>query len=357
VRIGSIVMVGSWDDNDDFTSSSFCPTGVPLSLLPVVGDSVLHSAVRRLRQLGSHPISVITHRVQSSVSCAWGLPQSELNWYSAVWDVRSAIQRLLFHYAGNGVDTILLMRLGAYAELDLQDFVQFHRQQDRPISIACDPQGPLDVAVLDASRVMTGAALIGNRLKPDGMAFSPYNFAGYVNRLSSLAEFRNLSRDALMGHCQLRPNGMQIRPGVWVGEGVELERGSRLIAPVYIGAQSTIRAGALITRCSTVEHHSEVDCETGVENSSLLPHTYVGAGLEVRHSVVDGNRLMNLDRGVELEFADERLFARLRSRSVSLWSGRAAGHRGSADRLLGLLAPARYPDSAPLGIGEVVSTT
>lgn len=356
MRIGSIVMVGSWDGGDS-NASPFWPSGVPFSLLPVVGDSVLHSAVRRMRQLGSHPISVITHRVQSSMSCAWGLPQGELNWYSAVWDIRSALQRLVFHYAGNGIDTILLTRLGAYAELDLQDFVQFHRQQHPPISIACDLKGPLDIALFDANRVMTGAALIGNRLKAEGLAFSSYKFAGYVNRLSNIAEFRDLARDALTGQCHLQPNGKQIRPGVWVGEGVELERGSRLIAPVYVGVQSTIRAGALITRCSSVEHHSEVDCETGVENSSLLPHTYVGPGLEVRHSVVDGNKLMNLDRGVEMEFADDRLFARLRSRPVSLWSGKNAGHRGSVDRLLGLLAPARYPDTAPLGVGEVASTT
>jgi hypothetical protein len=41
-----------------------------------------------------------------------------------------------------------------------------------------------------------------------------------------------------------------------------------------------------------------------VEDSSVLANTYVGIGLELSHSIVDGGSLLNLHRGVLIEIAD-----------------------------------------------------
>ena len=99
----------------------------------------------------------------------------------------------------------------------------------------------------------------------------------------------------------------ELKPGIWVGDGARIHRKARIVAPAFIGAYSKIRASALITRGSAIEHHAEVDCGTVVENSTVLPFTYVGAGLDVMHSVVGFRRLAHLVRKVEVEISDAKL--------------------------------------------------
>jgi hypothetical protein len=56
-----------------------------------------------------------------------------------------------------------------------------------------------------------------------------------------------------------------------------------------------------------IERHAEVDCGTVVENSTILPYTYVGAGLDVMHSIVGYRRISHLVRGVTVEIQDVKL--------------------------------------------------
>jgi NDP-sugar pyrophosphorylase family protein len=105
----------------------------------------------------------------------------------------------------------------------------------------------------------------------------------------------------------IQPVGEQVRPGVWVGCGARVDRGVRLVAPCYVGASSKIRAGALITRGSSIEHHCIIDCGTVVESSTLLPLSYLGAGLDLMHSVVGTKRIVSVKYSAELAVEDATL--------------------------------------------------
>src|SRR5262249_20634601 len=61
------------------------------------------------------------------------------------------------------------------------------------------------------------------------------------------------------------------------------------------------------TRCSSIEHHAEVDCGSVVENSTVLPYCYVGAGLDLAHSVAGMRQVANLRRDVTVEIPDPKL--------------------------------------------------
>ena len=80
----------------------------------------------------------------------------------------------------------------------------------------------------------------------------------------------------------------------------------------------------MITRGTVVEHHAEVDCGTVVENSTVLPYTYVGAGLDVMHSVVGFRRLCHLVRNVEVEISDRKLVGMPAMSAVSRLAGSTA---------------------------------
>jgi hypothetical protein len=56
-----------------------------------------------------------------------------------------------------------------------------------------------------------------------------------------------------------------------------------------------------------VEHHAHVDCGTVVENSTVLPYCYIGAGLDLAHSVAGMRQIANLRRDVSIEVPDPKL--------------------------------------------------
>ena len=80
----------------------------------------------------------------------------------------------------------------------------------------------------------------------------------------------------------------------------------------------------MITRSTVIEHHAEVDCGTVVEDSTVLPYTYVGAGLDVMHSVVGLRRLSHLVRNVEVEISDRKLVGMPAVNVVSRLAGSTA---------------------------------
>jgi NDP-sugar pyrophosphorylase family protein len=89
-----------------------------------------------------------------------------------------------------------------------------------------------------------------------------------------------------------------------MGQGAQVERGARIVAPAFIGRNSKVADQSLITRGSNVESNSHVDYGTVIEDSSVLSNTYVGIGLDLSHSIVDGDNLLNLQHGVMLKIGD-----------------------------------------------------
>lgn len=200
-----------------------------------------------------------------------------------------------------GVETVLIARCGAYFELNLADMVAFHREQGEPVSRGVAADGPLDLWLVDPSRFSGEEGLETEILEADSAI---YEMRGYVNRLSVANDFRSLVLDSFTSRCRICPRGTEIRPGVWQGEGAEIGRGARLVAPTFIGQGVKIGEDCLITRGSDVERGSHIDFGTAVEDSSILQETYLGIGLDLAHSIADGRSLWNLRHDVSLEITD-----------------------------------------------------
>jgi len=183
---------------------------------------------------------------------------------------------------------------------------------------------PLDLFVLSVSARRDAAALFKNRMERMRRECAPFYVKGYFNRLETTADLRRLAVDGLLAKNAIRPEGTEIKPGIWVGTGARIHRKARVIAPAFIGAHAKVRASALITRGTVIEHHGDVDCGTVVENSSVLPFTRVGAGLDVMHSVVGFRRLAHLRQNVEVEIADEKFVGMVPLTPLSRLAGSTA---------------------------------
>ncbi len=207
-----------------------------------------------------------------------------------------------------GAELVLVLRLGPYLELDIEDLLQFHLDQRNRVTPVCDPAGgPLHAFAISASRRNDAAFLFRHQLEESRTPCNRYIFRGYINRLDGARDLRRLAVDAFTSAAALQPIGRELRPGVWAGEGVRIAAGARVLAPAYLGSYSKVRTRAVVTRYSVLEHHAEVDCGTVVEHSTLLPYTYVGAGLDLAHSVAGNRRVYNLRRNAEVQITDPKL--------------------------------------------------
>ena len=320
--IRGILLVGGATSNDGAERIA----GVPIAYLDALGVPVVQRVLRRLQHFGVCKTTLIsdapaeiafTHRpaVDHRVHCLEAAGEE-------FWD---AAENTFHQYAAEGADLVVALRLGHYVEIDYEEMIQHHLDKRCTISMAVDSQGAsLDLFVLDPAGRFDAKELFQSHLQRLRRQCEPFPVTGYANRLQTAADLRRLALDGLLAKNAVHPEGMEIKPGVFLGRGARIHRKARVVAPAFIGARAKVHAEALITRGSILEHHSEVDCGTVVENSTLLPFTRLGAGLDVMHSVVGFRRLAHLVRNVEVEITDAKLIDMVPISAISRLAGSTA---------------------------------
>jgi hypothetical protein len=310
VLAGAIVAVGKEEVHGLPESTSDTRRGKPspfidepLVCVELLGKSPLERTVEYLLNSDLDVIAVILdHPVASRTPLArWNANRLKL---SVVEDVWVAAAQTLCEFTERGIDHAFICNGNAYLECDLVDLLQFHRQRRRAVTRAFDRDGVLDLWVADCAKISaTDFAFLFER-ESDGDGSSGYFVQEYVNRLSQPADIRRLVVDAFRRKCHMKPCGREIRPGVWVDEDVHIQKRARIVAPAYIGRGSKVLEDTLITRFSNIESLCQIDYGTVIEDSSVLANSYVGIWLDVSHTIVRGNKLLNLSRDVVLEISD-----------------------------------------------------
>jgi NDP-sugar pyrophosphorylase family protein len=205
-------------------------------------------------------------------------------------------------YSQQGIEHSFVVSASVYAEADLLDLFYFHREARQAATSSRDREGPLELWVVDCAKAQE--AHLPSLLTQVDPAAASYFIRDYVCRLTHPRALRQLVSDVLSGRCAMRPAGREVKPGIWVGDGAEIHRRARIVAPAYIGAGCQVQQDTVITRCSSIEKNCYVDCGTVVEDSSILGNTHVGIWLDVCHAVVSGNKVLNLEFEVLLEISD-----------------------------------------------------
>ena len=289
----------------------------------VLGHSVLDRTVARLRNAGVRTISVIGGPSLSSLPSNRDVDIIIAGNSFARWP---AAQRTLREQSTQGIETVLVIGLGAYIELNVPEALAFHRTKGIPLTQLEDTQGPLDFWIVDSnwfSVAATGCTLPFRYGEFPGLPI-PCPMTGYVNRLADARGLRRLVLDAFLSRCEIRPRGREVRPGIWLDDGARVHKSSRLVAPVYLGRSTKIGPSAVVTRFSNVERNCRVGQGTVVADASILPHTVVAGELDVSHAVVDGNRLVDLGRNLTVHIDDPNL---IRDTTPRPWRVRAHRER------------------------------
>jgi hypothetical protein len=301
--------------------------GVSIAYLDALGAPVVQRVLRRLRHFGVCKTTLISDAPADAAAFAHCPPvDHDVRCLEAggeeFWD---SAEDIFQQYAAEGADLVVALRVGPYVEIDYEEMIQHHLDKRCTISMAVDSQGAgLDLFVLDPAGRFDAKELFQSHLQRMRKECQPFPMTGYSNRLQTAADLRRLALDGLLAKNAVRPEGMEIKPGVFLGRGARIHRKARVVAPAFIGARAKVHAEALITRGSILEHHSEVDCGTVVENSTLLPFTRLGAGLDVMHSVVGFHRIAHLVRNVEVEITDSKLIDMVPVSAISRLAGSTA---------------------------------
>lgn len=325
--------------------------GYPLATYDVLGRSVVHRVIERLQAQGIADVAVISESPMPSLARS-RISRGGLKFLHApephFW---RAAENAFSNHAQAGADEVLVLRLGGYTEFVIEEFLQAHLDGRARVTRATSSQASdLDVLLVAASRRNDAAYLFRHRLRDSRTPCGRWPFRGYWNPLASPRDLRSLAVDALMQRIELAPAGIQVRPGIWTAPGASIDRGARVLAPAFIGARARVHRAAVITRCSVLEHHAEVDSGSVIEDSTVLPHSYVGSSLDIAHAVVGRRRLAHLPRNLEMEITDPKLIDTLSPHAPLRMLGAALALAASlpAQLLRSLFAPSHREPSAEL---------
>jgi NDP-sugar pyrophosphorylase family protein len=297
----------------------------PLATLDVVGKRTLQRTAERLQQYGISSVTAVVEATPNSGVRNFGLP-SDVTCVSAAPDRFWRTAESVFNdMAQSGAELVILIRLGAYAEVDFEKQVQFHIDRKERVTRMASDEQMLEIFCISASRRNDAASLFRTQLAHCRSECPVLQHDGYVNPLATARDLRQFAIDILTRQTQTCPAGKEVKPGVWTAPGAMIEKGARVLAPAFVGSLARIRSGAVITRCSSVERHAEVDCGTVVENSTVLPFSYVGAGLDLAHSIAGMGRIVNLHRDVTVTIADRKLLGSISAASGKRFVTSAAG--------------------------------
>ena len=107
------------------------------------------------------------------------------------------------------------------------------------------------------------------------------------------------NHDALSGKVRVELTGFELRPGVWVGDDVEIHPTARVEGPCLIGDNVRIDAGARIGPLTVVADNAIVGDDASVTGSVVLERAQIGPYSSLRGAVV--GRGTSLHRGVNVE--------------------------------------------------------
>ena len=273
--------------------------GRPAACREIFGQSIQERVIERLQNNGIREISLLPSAFSRS---------SEANKSVAAdgGQVLSRVTSILANASSHGVSSVLIAKVGAYAEFNVERVLKSHRAAGRGITALCDRQGRrISYWVVNAAG--TQAEHLRRVLDGEETDVTSYCIEGYVNHLETARDFRQLVVDSFLGRCAIHPSGKEIKPGVWAEKGAFIERRCRLVAPVYVGRRAMLGDGSVITRFSNVEENCRIGRESLVSNSSVMPYTAIGAGLDVTSSVVDGKELIHVGHDVAMTIHDPAL--------------------------------------------------
>ena len=122
---------------------------------------------------------------------------------------------------------------------------------------------------------------------------------GYWEDVGTLEAYLSAHHDILDQRVQVDINGFQLRPGVWLGKGAEIDPSVVIDGPAVIGDNCVIGPGARLGQYCTLGRNVRAGDNAVLQRSVVHDNSYLGSGVRIDGSVL--GRGSDLRDGVRCE--------------------------------------------------------
>lgn len=170
--------------------------------------------------------------------------------------------------------------------------------------------------------------------------------SGYWNDIGTIQDYYETNCDFMMGKIDLDLAEVnQLAEGIFLEDGVEVDPSARLTAPIFIGANSSIKEGVRL-QSSVIGKNIIIKEGSSLKNSLIWDNSIIGKRDEIRGSVLaDGVKLAD-----DISIYDRTVLGRLTKigkntavkPGVKIWPEKVVEENSEVDR--SIIAPNRWQD-------------
>jgi mannose-1-phosphate guanylyltransferase/phosphomannomutase len=317
---------------------------LPKPMLPVANRPVLEHVLRLLRRHGITETVVTVQFLASLVrnyfgdgdelemSLQYATEQRPMGTAGSVKNAESALAD----------EPFLVMSGDALTDADLTRMIEFHRSSGALVTVGlqsvpdpleygiviCDPDGrvnrflekptwgqvfsdtvntgiyvmePEVLAHVPADRESDWSGEIFPKLLEAGAPLYGYRFDGYWEDVGTLESYRQVHVDVLNREVEIEIGAFEVSPGVWLGEGAEIDPDVEITGPVLVGDYTRVEAGAELRSYAVLGANVVVKAGAVVERSIVHDNVFIGQRASLRGCTVGRNtdvmRAARIDEG------------------------------------------------------------
>jgi mannose-1-phosphate guanylyltransferase/phosphomannomutase len=119
-----------------------------------------------------------------------------------------------------------------------------------------------------------------------GKSLYGYVADGYWEDVGTLEAYLKSHHDILDRRVQVEMNGFELRPGVWLGKGAEIDPTAEIEGPAVIGDNCVVGPGARLGEYCTLGRNVRIGDNAAMQRSVVHDNTYLGSGVRVDGSVL-----------------------------------------------------------------------
>jgi mannose-1-phosphate guanylyltransferase/phosphomannomutase len=112
---------------------------------------------------------------------------------------------------------------------------------------------------------------------------------GYWEDVGSLDSYIRAQADVLHRRVDVEIDGFEMAPGIWVGEGAEIDPDARLTGPLCIGDHVKVEAGARVGELCVLGDNVVVKGGASLERAVVHDNVFVGPQVSLRGAVIGKN--------------------------------------------------------------------
>jgi mannose-1-phosphate guanylyltransferase / phosphomannomutase len=303
-------------------------SNVPKPMLPVVNRPLMEHIVELLRDHGLRDVVVTVQFLSSvirnyfgdgsdvGVSMSYSTEEVPLGTAGSVLNARDLLSGRFVVVSGD-----------ALTDVDVAKVVEWHKERNAAVTVVLKPmEDPLEFGIVMTDQegrierflekptwgqvfsdtVNTGIYVVEEEILDFIPPDQPFDFSsdlfpilldkglplyGYVSDaywtdVGNTDAYLQAHYDVLAGRLRSTPQGFELRPGVWVGEDVEVDSTARLEPPVVVGDSCRILAGAVVGPYSVIGDNTTVGEDAQVVNAVVMDGAHVGAVSQIRGAVL-----------------------------------------------------------------------